>query len=573
MPGVKNNLRRKAEAGFSILEVLIAIVILLIGVLAVIRIFPTGLDLIRSGSFRTVSVHLGQAELERWKNHPAGLADFIAPVFWDDTANRWFLSPGLQGREPLKPYKDQNGYEQLASLDFRLILGERAIVPSPTDTPNGPRGVYHLAHGLPAINPNLDGNGVGAGSNVTDGTLVVSATWSYQQVPVSALANDGTDYGQYAVFNATTGALQFDTDNSGDRWFSVDYVANVSSTPLAVFEELVRVPQGSATPSPATLAYGDLDPSTLTVRRAYRQGEYALDPKTGVLLFEPRTAGTPIRISYIVRDWQILQEERIVEAANRVDSNGNPLTVPVVRTTISYLRGGPNDPNYQGLDPNGLSPISEPLIIVDLATGQPVNFDNTLAVRDDYANALVGTGTDYKGGEIGLLGNVYAGQRVRVFYRTQDHWAVQTQRASRAYLPEVTSSPAPLSDDPRRYRVTLDNGYITLLFRASEAGKSVAVTYRFRERAGALPTRVEGELHTLTAEPTDYYNTPADPTDDVCFVRLNEPITGSRVFNPANDPSTGIECVEGTSLKVRTSWQEKSNRRYEDLETYLTGGS
>lgn len=61
---IKNNFNKNAEAGFTLLEVMLAIAILLIGIVALTKIFPLSLKIDRAAEQSTVAANLAQAKVE-----------------------------------------------------------------------------------------------------------------------------------------------------------------------------------------------------------------------------------------------------------------------------------------------------------------------------------------------------------------------------------------------------------------------------------------------------------------------------------------------------------------------------
>ena len=64
-------------AGFTLVEVLLTLVVLMIGIYAMLRIFPRGYSTIQMAQQRTVAAHLAEEELNRWRLHPEALPDAI----------------------------------------------------------------------------------------------------------------------------------------------------------------------------------------------------------------------------------------------------------------------------------------------------------------------------------------------------------------------------------------------------------------------------------------------------------------------------------------------------------------
>ena len=74
-----------SRRGTSLIEVLVVMLILLIGIMTVIQMFPTGFGVVKAGESRTIATKLAQQELERWKNMSQNLPDGILPTSFDGT--------------------------------------------------------------------------------------------------------------------------------------------------------------------------------------------------------------------------------------------------------------------------------------------------------------------------------------------------------------------------------------------------------------------------------------------------------------------------------------------------------
>jgi Tfp pilus assembly protein PilV len=63
--------------GFTLIEVLVALVVLMLGIYGMLRIFPRGFSAIEVSQQRTTAAQLAEAEIARWKLHPESLPDAV----------------------------------------------------------------------------------------------------------------------------------------------------------------------------------------------------------------------------------------------------------------------------------------------------------------------------------------------------------------------------------------------------------------------------------------------------------------------------------------------------------------
>jgi type II secretory pathway pseudopilin PulG len=68
---------------FTLIEVLIALVVLMVGIYAMLRIFPRGFQAIEVSQDRTTASQLAEAELARWKLRPEALPDAIVATDYE----------------------------------------------------------------------------------------------------------------------------------------------------------------------------------------------------------------------------------------------------------------------------------------------------------------------------------------------------------------------------------------------------------------------------------------------------------------------------------------------------------
>ncbi len=85
MPGGKRVGAGRASAlrGFTLIEILVALVVLMIGIYAMLRIFPRGFSAIELSQQQTTAAQLAETELARWRLHPESLPDAIVATDYD----------------------------------------------------------------------------------------------------------------------------------------------------------------------------------------------------------------------------------------------------------------------------------------------------------------------------------------------------------------------------------------------------------------------------------------------------------------------------------------------------------
>ncbi|RYG25564.1 hypothetical protein EON82_06670, partial [bacterium] len=164
---------KRRQAGTSLVEILVVIVIFLIGILAVVQVFPRGFRILLTSRNNSVATALGRAEVERLKERPDLLPDQVLAVRYvgtvptvDPTINPLSLDPvgdNLSGAGRLT-----SGGVTVADSWFlasgpniaRRIVGEGQRVPAPRQVGTQYGGLMVVEHGpidpgRDAANPNI----------------------------------------------------------------------------------------------------------------------------------------------------------------------------------------------------------------------------------------------------------------------------------------------------------------------------------------------------------------------------------------------------------------------------------
>lgn len=101
-------------------------VVLLVGIMTVVRMFPVGFGVVKAAESQTIATRLAQQELERWKNMAANLPDGILPINENgDVLNSQLPGPPFEGITETSP----GVFERGNVLNIRQVEGETTPIP------------------------------------------------------------------------------------------------------------------------------------------------------------------------------------------------------------------------------------------------------------------------------------------------------------------------------------------------------------------------------------------------------------------------------------------------------------
>lgn len=554
--------------GTSLVEVLVVIVILFIGILVVVSLFPPGFLTVRRSETLTFAMRLAQYELEWWKNNPDNLPEGVLPI--NDSGDV------LDDLFPGPPVKDD------AAMAFRRIVGETTRIPF-GGWSTGPESgsIYILSHGPVDLRA---GHGIAVrGGNLsrrimdssdTDGPPAWQTLRPYQY---------GIDYGEegdiplicFRVSNQprtfyvtcswweqtpngpeyhTTMNMRIDVAAGEGAWKPLPIPANMT-TFLGVDRYSDRVSRGFR-----QLDIGDAwDPDD-----AYQFK--LIDPVVGILAFNPigytqTEFGQYLeaRIDYDVLDPQIIHEDR------RVDERPSsvPSTDPyVIKLTLNRIKQAGVTTEIDGSQYRGLPPLPNPpalgpdLVAVDLETARQVD---PTQIRINYKDGYIQFVPDQNGtvhllarpDQGGVVSVSPAGRTFRLLYKADGDWAVQLMKAY--YVYERRGS-APL--DYKSYYIDGSNPR-RLWFAACNANQSVSVDYDYVVNGETI--KIIGEniklSDVLLPNPVGVIGSDG---------RLVKWAYADLKYIPAR-----IYAVNGTSVRARVVWRDGERWRNVDLDTTL----
>ena len=612
----------RSRKGTSLVEILVVMVVLLIGIMTVIQMFPTGFRVVRTAESQTIATRLAQQELERWKSMSANLPVGILPID-DRTDIAW------NDQKPAPPFeaflKEPNGdwtkvgnrYARGNALNVRQIIGESTLIPVASYFRTGAGAQYGAKYTL-AFSPIdvVDVGGKIEGIWIKSGDLR-RRLGNYEDAPPALRPGDyAVDYelvdGQggeqvfhvafptsrgmpprvyYVSYSFWASENPANTDLEWELYSKIDQPVDLLADPTGSHGDWVEVPVLDV-PSGYTLM--EVERYSETCARGFREHrpgtpghqdkpwcdydpyEYILaDSIMGVVAFNPSGRGRyeytargirPIeaRIDYRIYDLRIIREDRVVP-----EPQANATTIPVKLSLRFILNiGDPTDnpgeeDGYPGLikDPGAGMSILMPVLVMDLATGLRVSLPggpNEIDFKAGVVNLPIRADLVDFPGAVLAANEPLAGRHLRFYYRADGDWSVQCQKAYATYTRKWGAT----DPDYRSYKVKGSNKFpdrlSNRLLFAACEGLKTVVVDYSYVTIAPDGNRVEHK----TAGEQHMIDLPTDASGDTWCIDLNVPAGGFL-------PRDGRLVVVGSSFTVRVIWRDGKNWRHVDMDTSL----
>lgn len=558
------NCRSHRRGGMTLTELLVAMSILLIGIYAVARGFPSLFGNLEAERVRTEMVRLMEARLERLKAEPERVPEAIAG---HDPVTAAVFDPNALPDEDVDPTVGN------ARDDLTWVLGETFTVPALR--PGYDVSIYPLNLGPAIIQDPLD-----PAAYLQAYRLVRlrrpdmnQQDWETAGRPLEEdqFYLDGAGY-LYADPQYESCRVDYAwVDSTGLlHWVQDEVIGNRNVDPAAlpvraaddaktglVFANVIAEMASAMASIPYAVAIGQppTPPTPFPADTVILEGNYG-----ATLFLPPGDSGEVVHINY-----QLRTED---------DSAGNPRRAPIVMEEFS----APTQPPYKvslgfrGLDDeiplfeNDLlgAPLAAPVyaLVVDLLTGATWTDAETWIDLDMIEGAIT---LNWADPGAPMIPAHAAGHDLRVYYRTLDGNQITVEKAPEYFIERpimqtyVDSDPTLDESDRvdfRYYEVQPDASDATftrLIFPASAAGQAVSVDYVVGTLAAgrfSIDRRISGEMHVV--DPGTLAITLEEPRD---------PVTGA----------VGVVNVRGVSLAVKGWWHGARGRvQMMAIDTYLT---
>jgi len=571
------NVNRKK--GISLIEVLIVLVVVTIGILSVIRLFPPGFLINQQTEALSRASSLARLEANRWQLLTANLPDAIVPVVYDGTS---FVvddntSPDDMVRVPREPAGQFPWSYYFSDVNrTRRVLGETVRIPIPSPTVAGKGSIYVLMNG-----PFMDVTWPGQ----TDSIFVQGAPLIRR---TDVQGGSGTLPGDYGIGNSsylidyTNQVIGFSVANF-DRTFLVtaSYVDNTGKA-VTIVDQAISVPANFNTWIPIDQGSSrNLIPYSDVVGRKFvnmHGAPWTTDPyqftvasptiaglgNVGVILFNPAgrdytentvNGNQPLtaRIDYDVADWRIIKEDRQMPASS-------PYNVALTLKDLKKFGDFNDDQSaYNGIY-YGVTAANNvgDLMVYDLTAG-------TLVPPVDPVTGSQNYSINYKDGIVTFsdtFGSANAAASYRFFYKSNGDWALLTQKAVSSYS---LSSVLPLA-----YNQAYQDPLGTLLyFPLSEAGKSFIVRDLYYKDGNNNTQHVSNETFRINDSPSQYVNfTVNGASVPYTFIDLktNHP---DAVSWDATATGNAISGIQGISIRTRVVWSNGSTINQDSTGTSI----
>ncbi|MHB1460282.1 MAG: type IV pilus modification PilV family protein [Armatimonadota bacterium] len=608
----------RSKRGSTLIEVLAAIAVLAIGILALLRVFPAGFALTKNAENRTLAISLIRQEMEHWKNNATSLPKSVMPLFVD-SAGDLIYQPNVH---PDRMTLTNDEKAQLAALNidpywfeganrFRRIYGEAARIPVPTPINYGlgtqQGGLYILMTGPVYYREYRNGGTLnGSNINVHGGAMRRLQFDTDERIPRIRNARD------YAINYDTNDDSQYEDVSiyvfpvNYSRVYTINfdyYSAQTGKSRLYSANKSFEVGPNESGPISLDSVIGKDGKSVMEPGWEMRWGSEELSREFRQLDATAPQGSADADWSDDPYEFKILPVGDIATIAT-----GIPVSAGDANDTanIGVILFNPLGRDYVERTARGAVPLTAYIDydVMDwrviredrLVTGVPSDIKLTLGriktrgsfdennVRyrgivhgvssPDFVAVNLTTGVtlqprtptnpngdyevDYRAGVVKMLSDSVVNANVRFYYQAEDDWGIQLIKPFDLYRERLSPS---LSQ--REFYVGGSDGGVgnptRIYFPITDASKSVSISEIHY---------VNGTGTIITLSDVPFQISPEPDNTGLCWVNVKAIAPDMDTFD-FDSYGYAVRGVTGTSFKVRAIWYEDGRVRMRDLETML----
>lgn len=590
--------------GTTLVEVLVVMVILLVGILAVVQIFPRGFQILTLAKKNSQATQLSRDEAERLKSRADGIPE---QILGDALPSQLTLHPGctvdVNGNvfdASLAP--QGNWASNVAANHRRRIIGESHRIPAPRRLTNGGFGGLLLPTFGP-IDPAqsfvVNSSALAQNSNPPQDLALISGrlyrtgfTYSpfeyFLRDPSNPTVSIYLPTGRITLFRVSFFALIQTADGVEKRYFR-NVEVPINDTPVDVAsgnQPFFRVDLNADLIAPS-LSVGEsfltLNPDSLKVARAMRSVaifsdspfEYIpVDASLGTILVNPLTNGLTVptangrqpvgvQLDYTVQDWRMLRSEFRI---TNIEQGQFRLPLAPIKVTGQIGPDGLGLTSMGGSDSpliDGQTERSSFLTITDLETGSYVaehrpgtKADLTLTINKSLGLiTFIDTNATRNGIQIFLIDPATGvnrevdieGRAFRAVYMAKEEWAVQVIKPASQYFA------SPILPGSGEFYIggsssAVGGATTRIYFPAEDVEQKVTISEIHYLDGGGNRRTLSGKDFVIRNDAGNVVPRP--------YIDIRDADAAAVTF--AYDAAPAVRGIKGGSISVRTLWNPDS---------------
>jgi type II secretory pathway pseudopilin PulG len=591
------------QSGISLIEVLVVLVLLTVGILSVIRIFPPGFLINKQTEEATRGSRLAQQESNRVQASAANLPDSIVPVVYNSSSGQFVIdgqaTPDDMTEAPLETGNQFPWSYYYSNVNkARRILGETVRIPLPSPVSAGRGSIYLLSFGpfMDVVWPNQSRSifiqgaplnrrlGFNSQDNPLPGDILYGPSNYAIDYNGKQIAFFPVNYKrQFLItFSYYNGAAGNRVETVVDQVIDVDVNAGWLNLTVPGNNEIVQFSDvvGRKFVDTGGAGWDQKDPYQFYIQSP-TVGSLA---NVGVIVFNPfghdYTEQTPsgpqpltARVDYDVLDWHVIREDRPMPATSPFNVALSLKDLKKVgdieddQTTFNGLFYGIPQANNVG-----------DFMIYNATTGDLVPALDPITSQRNYT-------VNFKDGLVTFndtFGNNNPAGTFRFFYKAHGEWALVVQKANATYRRRLDNAVG--YGEYFLGTGAANGGLATRMYLPlSEAGKTISIRELWYTDTGGNKVRVANESYRINAVRGNFETLTTQP---LTWIDVKDKHPDAAAWDDV-DTGQAVTGVQGISFRSRVLWRNgttssqdtsgnnafRTRWRKVDVDTILTRSS